>query len=338
MIDALSLINFMRLGKTEIQSAGNHLSDRCVFYYLVDTIDLKTGLAGSKHALSNGRIAADISERKLQGSRSEPMVFTRGTVRHSIERLCKSGLFDRLSQQGKGNNLLLRACIESAGLPMVDFSDQKKVAQKSHRSRTDNSQLNQGTYTNLETGSRTEVGINNSIPSFLPSAGGSVDPSAKLEMSITWQPSESFKKQISSDWSPDTEMLKQIKAATMGFKSYWSTRSDQMTQAQWESKLWKNELERLLIHGVSAVRNSHSVNAGSSQQATRSPRPAIGNPKLLKVPEKLFGRVLQDWAVNNTGFRMVGVGESDDRYKTALRVHIDKMNNTAEKAVMKRAN
>ena len=328
MISAIDLVKFMRHGKNAIYAHGNHCCDRSVFYYLLDAIDLNTGIAGSVHKLSNGRIADDVSERKVQGKKSVPVVFKSSDVRNSITRLVNYGLFDRFSEKGKGGNLRLRACVEIVRSSDSHDSVSKKVINKLATSYQPKNVINQCTYDDSEAEGLQKVSI--SIPFHsIPSSSDTVDPSAKLAMHLAWQPSELFKNQISEAWKPSAEMLKQIQIKLMGFKTYWSTRPTVLvTQADWEKKLWTNELSGLLSSGLPA----RSANVRSIQSGSRKPAPSsVGNPKLLKVPSKLFGEVLQRWAVNNAGFRVFAPGESDDDYREALGQHITRLDSGQSK-------
>ena len=336
MIDSLTMMLFMRHGKNEIFAYGNHQLDRNVFFYLIDTIDLNTGIAGSKHKLSNGRIADDISERRVQGSRAKPILFNTSGVRNAIGRLVDAGLFDRMSEKGKGNNLLLRACTELVKAPMAHNSVQKKVTHKLPTTPQAKSVTNQGTYGNEEHEGYAEVTINKSFhPSFPQTAD---DLSTKFQMDIAWQPRESFITEIVNDFNPTADMKEKLRAVKMGFKVYWSTTSTSLNQAEWENKLWKNEIEPLLVHGklkVSSPRGNPALNAPTRQTARRAAVSPKRSAKLLVVPEKYFGRVLEQWAINNADFRRFAPGEEDIDYKRALKNHIYKLNTAEEKKSFK---
>lgn len=332
MISALDLVLFMRGGKNAIFAQGNKQLDRNVFAYLVDCIDLETGLIGTRHKVSHSRVAGDISERSQQGKKSEPIVFTAQGVRNAIGRMIEIGLYDRVSQKGKGGTLVLRACIEKFSytpdsIPSHE-SASKKVNMKLTGSYHLNNQHNQSLNAENDTPLNEKVTINSSylLTNTPPSV---IEAGTRRSMFLSWQPSEEFKKEINKAWPASPEMLKHMKACIMTFKSYWLTQKVEFSQDEWQMKLWRNDLEPLLT----GKRIPMASNQGAAQRTPS--KPYTPKPKLLKVPDKLFGRVLQDWAKNNAGFREFVPGEDDNQYKQVLRNHIERLNQNAERKVMR---
>lgn len=332
MISAMALLMYQRDAKRVLMEHGNKQLDRNVFAYLVDCIDLRTGLIGSPFKVSHSRIASEISEQGGQGTKSVPMVFTSRAVRNAIDRLCEYGLYQRVSQKGVGGQLVLLAVIEkSANAADSHFSAQKEVGMKLASSRQGQGVDLSGVYGGSESASCPEVGI--SSPSFLPSISdnpvvGADHRGVIKSISLDWEPSEKFKSMINQTYTPCAVTAKRLKTAIVDFKLYWSAQDKQLTQTEWESKLFRNDLRPVLM---------------GEQVASRAVKPAQGaqagagsvkrNAKVLSVPEKLYGELLQQWGVRH-GFRMVNPGESDIQYRRALQNYVARRNAQVERGVV----
>lgn len=333
---------YQRDTKQLLMAHGNKQLDRNVFAYLVDLIDLNTGLIGRPFKVSNSRIACDISEKGGQGTKQVPIVFTTDHVRNAIKRLCDYGVFERLSMKGQGGNLLLRACIRSTNANPSHSFNQNEVTDKLPASYQSQVSENKGDNTSSTTPSYGEVTI--SIPSFLPTTSESADTSQStavtsstevtgknrnqtgdqdmttlMSMSLDWEPTAEFKNMI-NEMKPSKSTVLNLQAAMMDFKLYWSGQNLQLNQSAWQAKLFRNDLKGLLTGESLPVRTQKPKTAAAKPPPTMTP----------KVPDKLYGALLQQWGVRN-GFRKVNPGESDDRYRQQLRNHVNRNNAQTER-------
>ena len=320
---AYELLAFQKLGSAAIYEMGNKLVDQAVFAYLVQTMDLDTGLIGIRYKVSNPMIALNVSEKSRQGSRSEPKSVSASLVRNTIRRLVDAGLFNRLSSKGEGGYLALRACIKNSTAESVTHNSIKnKVANLSTHSRQPETVINKGSEGSQCSGSSSKVA--KYLPTSLPTTNQKQQNTPEVStgpfaMSLDWQPTSKFKDTINNSYSPCAITVKRIKAAIIDFQLYWATQDLQLTQGAWAAKLFKNDLKLLLTDGTVINRAPKKTINPSSPNPTK--------PKTHKtpqsVPDRLFGRKLQDWGMRY-GFRAVSPGESDDQYRGKLRNHISR--------------
>jgi len=103
--------------------------DREVFYYLAQRTDQSNALRGRKCKISRSGIALDLSEREYSGRRRPLWVISSDDVKHSIERLVKSGLLRRFGESGKGAVIILSRVFLQKYL-IENKSVQKQVARR----------------------------------------------------------------------------------------------------------------------------------------------------------------------------------------------------------------
>jgi hypothetical protein len=297
-----------------LRSQGNKVVDRLVFDHLWWLVDDDTLITGIKSAVSYARLAAEISETMTQGKRNRPILFSRDDAINSVRRLVEAGLLLRLSKS-REDNLVLQFV-------------QNEVTMKLPSSYHNKSVINQGSYPVQKVISSGEV--TTYLPSIHPtkSAGACEHPLGRFRLSLDWKPSEVFKTQINDVWKPAPAVMDVLKAKVLGFAMYWSAQSLELDQAGWELKLWKNELEKLLTAPKGAI----AAPAGNVTPFNRA-RASSPAPKLIAVPEKLFGKVLQDWGVQR-GFREMKPGEDDGVYRSFLRRECEKFNLQQERDAM----
>lgn len=324
MIASLRLIQFQQHAEHVIRELGggsNKAVDHLVFHYLLSRVDLMTGVVGIKSAVSYSRMALDLSEKRGGGARSEPIVFNSDDVRNSVKRLLGADLFERLSEKGKGNRLMLVFKFDGQFLASHN-SVQNEVTDRLPASYQGKTVTNQGTYDDLNGVGYGEVTINS--PSFLPSSVKSCSANESggvFELSDDWKPGQKFMEKVNNTWKPDAAMVTQMKAALMDFVFYWQTKPVRFKQQEWEHKLWRNEIEPIVTgRAAKPVVQPQRVGAAKPARAVYSAK------KVIKVPSVLYGKPLQDFGVKH-GFRLVNAGESDDTYRQCLIIHVEGLNN-----------
>lgn len=298
--------------------SSNHVVDRLVAYYLLSRADAD-GSVGVGSALALGRIGLDISEKPVQGRKA--CTYSKDDVRNALDRLSECGVLLGLGEKNK-RGYYGRFVFEAFEAD-VGYSVHNKLTRILRESYAVKTELNQDTYdTNLRE-TYTNLTIKD-IPTIYPTnARDSEQPaSERFAMHAEWIPSEVFKKQINQTWKPNDQQLTALKAKLFGFVAYWVTKLVFLTQSEWELKLWNNELEKLFTQPLSAPKASVSH--------IRSGKPAQSPPRALSVPEKLFGKVLQDWGIKH-GFRGVNPGEEDDQYRAFLRNQCERFNARQER-------
>lgn len=322
-MDMLLFTRYRRWLADALMANGNHVADRLVMGYLLDRVD-DLGKVGVGSAVSLARMASDLSEKPTKGRK--PLVFDRHDVRNAVDRLCSGGFLLRLSEQGKGNDFVVQV-VFSACPDVLHYSAQNKLTHSLRTTYAQKSDEKQGGYATSDGVTYAQLSIN-PIPSFQPPVRSEPLPTERFAMHSDWKPSEVFKIKINETWKPNEQQLLALKAKLFGFVAYWSTQPAQNTQAEWELKLWRNELEKLFTAPASALA-AFKGNVTPIDKA-RASKPL---PRALSVPDKLFGKVLQDWGVRN-GFRAFVPGEEDAQYRSFLRNECERRNLKQEREAM----
>lgn len=217
--------------------------DREVFYYLEQRMDKKTGVIGHKSPVSKSGIALDLSERMTPGKRRACWVISASDVKHSLERLCLSGLLSAMSESGFNQSLIVARVFYVKWL-QTRLSDQKQVDPVvDHRLTVcdeKNHSLNNGLNDKNKTES-TEVDrqVDPTITVISSTTTGADKP---FVMSIDWQPTESDLRAILFRSLGSKHKIEDIDARWLGeFVGYWFAMPGRaMTQRQWTAKYAAN--------------------------------------------------------------------------------------------------
>lgn len=296
-----------------LRQQGNKVIDRLVFDHLWQLVDDDTLTAGIKSSVSYARMAAEMSETMTRGKRNRLVIFGRDDAINAVQRLVDAGLLLRLSKSREDN----------LAVKFVKNEVTTKLPPSYHQEIL----TNQSGYASQEPEGYGEV------TTYLPSFHKTMRPeqsvdAARFAMHSDWMPSEVFKARVNEAWKPNEAQARALKAKLFGFVAYWQTKAVQFSQIEWELKLWRNDFEKLLTAppDFMAVINGN-VTCINKARKSKSLTPA------LTVPEKLWGKVLQDWGLRN-GFRACLPGEEDSQYRAFLRNECERRNLREERDAM----
>lgn len=293
--------------------------DREVFFYLVQRVDSR-GIVGVRCRVSYGGMALDLSERTRPGPQRELITFNSKQIENSVERLVKVGLFNRLSESGRGKDLLLHR-VFSAGLASADRSDQNefRIYQGFNRDIDKSDNVNKNNNLNCS-----EQGNNGLIRGEFRTTN--------IQHHHQQKSDDSF--QMSMDWVPDDQMIKMILFRSFGsrfkitdinpawiteFMMYWSGRNERHTSAQWMHKLGKLLIIYLNIPGEFERRNG-VFESGSGRGKTHMERNSSALPDWARPPRN--DSALCGW-MRKFGYGDGPAGVSVEQTRGWLRRQID---------------
>lgn len=295
--------------ETELMALGNHNLDAKLYFYLFNRMDAD-GIAGTTQRVSRARIALDLSEKGGQGKRKKLISFTANDVDVALLRLERAGLIQRVSDD---THLMIKFSAWLAALHSYAQNEVPKVVQKEFStSHDDKTFVNQAAYGAKPAVSADEV--TSEVPTIITTTTSTTTSttqplSQKFQMSLDWQPSESFWRRVAMAGLQREQVFKGWIGEFISFRS--ANDLSWLTQSQWEHKLLQNIL--------GYIRNPQLGMSSKAAVASANPDKAKVVPfKRISVPNTYDASELQRWALKN-GFRAAKMGESVEQYRAALR-------------------
>lgn len=302
--------------------------DREVFYYLVQRMDSR-GFIGRKPEVSYGGMANDLSERVRPGRQADLITFSSKQIQNAVARLVSSDIFERLSGNKKGCNLVLRRVF------FADSNDRHKSVQNQY-----------GIYMGFNwEGTDTEKisTINKLVDSKRPNMGGICPKYGTTNiLHLHHRSDEPFS--MTLKWQPDDQELKAALFRAFGsrfkiddikqtwiaeFVMYWTGRKDKLTQTQWNLKLAKLIIVYLSNPGEFERRQGLRP-ADAKQSAGHYQRNSSHLPEWARMPRN--EAELISWSMRH-GYGEADTGDSMEAFKGKLR---RKINERLEQANMKK--